>query len=79
MLRAAVLIFAALTVLSLLGLREDVSVLSGTVVSYEQAAAGLTYVAVYFAAVLLGPPLLVTGLARAHWARVARERSRPSE
>jgi hypothetical protein len=58
MLRAALVMITAFTVLHLAGLREDVSVLSGTMHSAPHALAGLAYAASYFAALLLAPPLL---------------------
>lgn len=61
MLRAAFVMLAAFVVLSLLGARADVSVLSGTVTTAFHAVLGLAYAASYFGLVLLGPPLLVAG------------------
>lgn len=65
MLRAAVVMVAPFVVLTVLGARADVSVLSGTFVSEVQALAGLAYAASYFAAVVLAPPLLFAAAATA--------------
>ena len=75
MLRAAVVITAVFVVLSLLGGRDEVAVLSGTFASADRALLGLAYAAAYFAAVLLAPPLLIS--ASVDRARSARARARP--
>lgn len=64
MLRSALVVLASFAMLSLLGARTAVSVLSGTVSSHGQLLLGLAYTASYFAALLLVPPLLLTALFR---------------
>jgi len=66
MLRSAFVMVAAFAVLSLLGGRDAVSVLSGTVSTAGGALLGLSYALAWFGALLLAPPLLVTGLFRAY-------------
>ncbi len=62
--KLALVLLAAFALLSLVGGRDAVSVLSGTVSSAHGALLGLSYALAFFAALLLAPPLLVTGLYR---------------
>ena len=76
MLRAALVMVLLFAVLSLLGARAEVGVLSGTLGSPAGALAGLAYAGAYFAALLLAPPLLVAGLYREAQSRLARRAAR---
>lgn len=59
MLRAALVTLAAFVLLSVLGGRAEVSVLSGTVMTVHGGLLGLGYAVAWFAGVLLAPPLLI--------------------
>lgn len=76
MLRSALVMLVVFAMLSLIGARTAVSVLSGTVSSHAQLLLGLGYAAAYFGALLLVPPLLVTGAYRLFTR--ARRSARPS-
>lgn len=77
MIRSAVVTMLFLAFLELLGAREHVSALSGTVTSRASLFLGLLYALTFFVVVLLGPPLLVTGLLSGN-SSSARPRARSS-
>lgn len=63
MIRTAVMTSAFLLFLELLGAREHVSVLSGTIAGGRPALfLGLLYALTFFTVVLVVPPLLLSGL-----------------
>lgn len=72
MLRAAVVMLAVFAVLTLLGARADVGVLSGSLTHSSQLLTGPLYALSWFGAVLLAPPLAIAGLAM----RALRSRQR---
>lgn len=61
-LRTTVVTAAFFAFLELLGARQHVSALSGTVTDRAALFLGLLYALTFFVVVLLLPPLLVTGL-----------------
>ncbi|MFZ5441189.1 MAG: hypothetical protein ACOZQL_14365 [Myxococcota bacterium] len=82
MIRAALFVLATLAVVHLLGWRENVGFLSGTVpLTSVTLATGLLYAAAWFGGVVVAPILLLAGalerLFRLHSARAARATLRP--
>ncbi len=72
MIRSTVVTTLFLVVLELLGARQHVSVLSGTVAGGKASMfMGLLYALTFFTVVVFGPPALLTGLAQ----RVRRARA----
>lgn len=67
---------AAFVVMHALGMRDDVSVLSGTAPALDGAtpASGLAYAAAWFAAVVVSPILVLAALLDAVVVRVTRAR-----
>lgn len=63
--KLALALAAVFAGLSLLGGRDAVGVLSGTLTTASDALLGVGYALSYFLALLLGPPLLATGWLRA--------------
>ncbi len=61
-LRTAVVTAAFFAFLELLGARQHVSALSGTVTDRAALFLGLLYALTFFVVVVIVPPLLVTGL-----------------
>lgn len=75
--KRALIIWITFSVAHLLGLREFTSLLNGTTgsinMSWEMAMfLGMTYIVFYFAAVILGPILLITAGLLSVWVRFSR-------
>lgn len=77
MIRSAVFATLFLAFLELLGARQHVSALSGTITSSASLFLGLLYALTFFTVVVLVPPMLVTGLVGKLLTRPSRGESRP--
>jgi hypothetical protein len=75
----SLLILAAFGVSHLLGFRDAVTILTGTIPFGSSAEAAsfkaLFYMAAYFAAVVLVPPMLLTSVTLSIWKRLCRRQN----